>query len=61
VEVLVDIDAHGKVTKVNPVGETAANAPLMISAAHAASSWVFAPAQMNGHAVPSQMNLIFKF
>ncbi len=61
VEVLVDIDAHGKVTKVNPVGWTAANAPLMISAAHAASSWVFAPAQMNGHAVPSQMNLIFRF
>jgi len=61
VEVLVDIDAHGKVTKVNPAGETAANASLMISAAHAASSWVFAPAQLNGHAVPSQMNLIFKF
>ena len=61
VEVLVDIDAGGKVTKVHPVGWTPANAPLMISATRAASLWVFAPAQLNGHAVASQMNLIFRF
>jgi hypothetical protein len=61
VEVMVEIDVHGKVTKASPVGWTPVNAPLMISATRAASSWDFAPAQLNGHAVPSQMNLIFKF
>lgn len=61
VEVLVEIDPRGKVTKVTPVGWTVTNAPLMISATRAASSWVFEPAQLNGHAVSSQMNLIFRF
>jgi hypothetical protein len=58
---MVEIDVHGKVTKATPVGWTPANAALMIGATRAASSWVFAPAQLNGHDVPSQMNLIFKF
>jgi hypothetical protein len=61
VEVMVEIDVHGKVTKVSPIGWTPTNAPLMISAARAASSWVFTPAQRDGHAVPSKMNLIFRF
>jgi hypothetical protein len=61
VEVLIEIDVHGKVTKASPVGWTPANAALMISATRAATSWTFAPAELNGHAVPSQMNLIFKF
>ena len=44
VEVMVEIDVHGKVTKATPVGWTPANAALMIGATRAASSWVFAPA-----------------
>jgi hypothetical protein len=61
VVVMVEIDVHGQVTKATPIGWTPANAALMISATRAASSWAFAPAQLNGHVVPSQMNLIFKF
>jgi hypothetical protein len=61
VEVVVEIDASGKVTKVNPVGWNSTNAPLMVSAVRAAWGWVFAPAHLNGRAVPSKMNLIFKY
>jgi hypothetical protein len=61
VQVLVEIDSRGKVVKVTPIGLTAANAPLMIPAEQAASFWIFDPARLNGHAVPSQMNLTFQF
>ena len=61
VQVLVEIDAKGKVTKTRPVGWTPTNASLMILAVRAATSWVFDPAVLNGRAVPSQMTLIFKF
>jgi hypothetical protein len=61
VQVLVEIDPHGKVVKVTPVAWTATNAPLMILAERAAASWVFDPAQLEGHAVSSQMNLTFRF
>jgi outer membrane biosynthesis protein TonB len=61
VEVTVDIDARGKVTKVTPVGWNSTNAPVMIVATRAATSWTFQPAQLNGQNVSSQMNLIFKF
>jgi hypothetical protein len=61
VQVTVDIDAHGRVTKVTPVGLDSINAPLMNAAAHAAAFWLFEPARLNGTAVASQMNLIFRF
>jgi hypothetical protein len=61
VQVQVEIDSHGKVVKVTPVGWTATNAPLMVLAERAAASWVFDAAQLNGHAVSSQMHLTFQF
>jgi hypothetical protein len=61
VQVLVQIDSHGKVVKVTPVGWTVTNAPLMILAERAAMSWLFDPARLNGHPVSSQMNLTFRF
>ena len=61
VQVLVDVNAHGKVVKVTPIGLTVTNAPLMSLAERAASFWVFEPAQLDGHAVSSQMNLTFRF
>jgi hypothetical protein len=61
VQVRVEIDKSGKVTKVNPVGWTSTNAPLMSRAVRAAWSWLFDPAQLNGQAVPSEMNLDFRF
>jgi hypothetical protein len=61
VQVLVEIDSSGKVTQATPVGWNSTNAPLMSLAVRAASSWVFEPAKLNGHGVPSEMNLIFRF
>jgi hypothetical protein len=61
VQVLVEIDATGKVTMATPVGWNSSNAPLMSLAVRAASAWVFEPAKLNGHGVPSEMNLIFRF
>ena len=60
VQVLVDIDVRGKVTKTTPIAWNARNAPMMAVAVRAASSWLFEPAQLNGHAVPSQMTLTFR-
>jgi hypothetical protein len=61
VQVLVEIDATGRVTMATPVGWNSTNAPLMSLAVRAASAWVFEPAKLNGHGVPSEMNLIFRF
>ena len=61
VQVTVDIDARGKVVQATPVGWSATNAPLMVWAVRAVTSWVFEPAKLDGKAVSSQMNLIFKF
>jgi hypothetical protein len=61
VQVLVEIDSSGKVTQATPVGWNSTNAPLMSLAVRAASAWVFEPAKLNGHGVPSEMNLIFRF
>jgi len=60
VQVLVDIDVRGKVTKVTPLARNARNAPVMAVAVRAASSWLFEPAQLNGHAVPSKLTLTFR-
>jgi hypothetical protein len=61
VQVLVEIDSRGKVVKVTPIGLTVNNATQMILAERAATFWVFDPAQLNGHAVSSQMSLTFRF
>ncbi len=61
VQVVVDIDARGRVIQATPVGWSGANAPLMVWAVRAVTGWVFEPARLDGKAVPSQMNLIFKF
>ena len=60
VQVLVEINAKGKVTKVTPTGPIA-NIQLTVAASKAASFWEFDPARRDGQAVPSQMMLIFKF
>jgi hypothetical protein len=60
VQVMVEIDEHGKVTKVTPVAWNARNAPMMTLAVRAAALWRFDPAQLNGRAVASQMTLTFR-
>ena len=60
VQVLVDIDVRGRVTKATPIARNARNAPVMAVAVRAASSWLFKPAQLNGRAVPSKMTLTFR-
>ena len=60
VQVLVAIDAKGKVTKVTPVGQQT-NVALMSAAARAAQFWEFEPERQDGQAIPSAMTLIFKF
>ncbi len=49
-----------RLTKASPIQWTATNAPLMLLAVRAASSWVFDPAKLNGKTVPSQMTLTFR-
>jgi hypothetical protein len=61
VQIQVEIDPRGKVIQATPIGWSATNAPLMVWAVRAVSSWVFEPARLNGKPVQSQMNLIFKF
>ncbi len=60
VQVLVEINAKGKVTKATPSGPIA-NLQLTVAATKAASYWEFDPARRDGQAVPSEMMLIFKF
>ncbi len=60
VQVLVEINAKGKVTKATPTGPIA-NLQLTVAATKAASYWEFAPAIRDGKAVASEMMLIFKF
>jgi len=60
VEVLVAIDAKGRVVKVTPVGPIGA-VRLVAAAAKAAQFWEFEPARLNGRAIPSEMTLIFRF
>lgn len=60
VQVLVEINAKGKVTKVTPSGPIS-NLQLTAAATKAAAYWEFDPAKRDGQAVPSEMMLIFKF
>ena len=60
VEVLVDIDAKGKVIKATPIGPIP-DVRLALPATKAAQFWEFAPARLNGQAVASQMTLMFRF
>lgn len=61
VQLLVEIDARGRVLQATPIGWSTTNAPLVVWAIRAVSSWVFEPARLDGKPVQSQMNLIFKF
>ncbi|HEV3330008.1 MAG TPA: energy transducer TonB [Bryobacteraceae bacterium] len=62
VQVRVQIDAEGKVTKVTPITSGAfVDFRLTQAATTAAKSWVFEPARTNGHPVPSEMILDFHF
>jgi protein TonB len=61
VKVRVIIDANGRVTNVVPVQRTAVNYQFVNSAVAAAKVWTFAPAMENGHAVPGESVLTFKF
>ena len=61
VQVRVEIDAQGAVTKVTPMSLNAVNFRLVDAAIRAARFWVFEPAKSDGHAVPSEMILDFQF
>ena len=61
VQLRVEIDAGGKVSRVTPTGRNAGNFKLMDAAIRAAKFWVFEPARENGHAVPSEIVLNFHF
>lgn len=61
VQVRVAIDDSGKVTKVTPLSTATNNFRLVDSAVHAARFWTFAPAQLNGRPVTSEMILEFRF
>jgi TonB family protein len=60
VQVLVAIDAKGKVVKVTPVGPIA-DVRLVAAAIKTAQFWEFEPARLNGQAIASEMTLIFRF
>jgi hypothetical protein len=60
VQVLVVIDAKGKVVKVTPVGPIA-DVRLVAGATKSAQFWEFEPARLNGQAIASEMTLIFRF
>jgi hypothetical protein len=60
VQVLVAIDAKGKVVKVTPVGPIA-DVRLVAAATKSAQFWEFEPARLNGQAIASEMTLIFRF
>lgn len=61
VQVHVEIDARGAVTKVTPVAPNAVNFRMVDAAARAAKFWVFEPARKDGRPVPSEMILDFHF
>lgn len=61
IQVRVEIDAAGKVAKVEPLGLNVATFRLAQAAILAARSWTFEPARENGEPVPSDMILSFAF
>jgi len=61
IQVHVEIDAQGNVTKATAIGVTAANSALVPVTERAARSWRFEPAKMDGRPVPSEMDFLFRF
>jgi TonB family protein len=61
VQVKVQIDVTGRVTTVIPSQRTVTNYAFVDSAIAAARTWTFSPARENGHPVPSESVLTFKF
>ena len=61
VQVKVEINAAGKVTKAIPLKVKATNYSLVEPTVRAAESWAFDPAQENGRPVPSNMIVTFRF
>jgi periplasmic protein TonB len=61
VQVKVEINAAGKVTKATPLKVNATNYALVNSAVRAAESWDFAPALENGRPVASDTIVVFQF
>jgi hypothetical protein len=61
VQVKVEINAAGKVTKATPLKVKATNYSLVEPTVRAAESWAFDPAQENGRPVPSNMIVTFRF
>ena len=60
VQVLVAIDAKGKIIKATAVGPIA-DVRLVAAATKSAQFWEFEPARLNGQAIASEMTLIFRF
>jgi hypothetical protein len=61
IQVNVEINTAGEVTKVTPLKVNAMNYMFVSPAVHAAAAWVFKPALENGRPVPSQMLVTFRF
>jgi hypothetical protein len=61
IQVRVEINATGKVTKATPFKVNAANYAVAQPAARAAESWDFSPALENGQPVPSEMIVTLQF
>jgi hypothetical protein len=61
IQVHVEIDAQGNVTRATAIGVTAANSPLVSVTERAARSWQFEPARMDGRPVPSEIDILFRF
>jgi periplasmic protein TonB len=61
IQVKVEIDAEGRVTKATPLQVNARNFALVDPAVRSAESWHFDPALENGRPVPSDMIVAFRF
>jgi TonB family protein len=62
IEVQLTIDAAGNVTRAEPVtGQGALAAALGVASAEAARMWKFEPSYRGGRAIPSTVNIQFKF
>jgi hypothetical protein len=61
IQVKVEINAEGKVTKATPLKVNAMNYALVNPAVRAAESWDFAPALENGQPVASETIVVFQF
>ena len=61
VQILVKIDANGKVTNAQATGNQKVNSLLVQAALDAARSWSFRPAAIGGTPVPAEMVLTFNF